>query len=158
MHPSNPSPFHEPVPNFLVLSHLTHLHFASTSMYFHYGSDVKNLPAVQETQGWSLGGEVSLKGGHGNPVQYSCLENPREQRSLVSYSPGGLKESDMTDFLPKHLMELLSLRSSGISFVKFKSCLTQFHLVIGAFMKKIIYQYIKNSYKSSPALTWKTIK
>ena len=26
-------------------------------------------------------------GGHGNPLQYSCLENPYGQRSLVGYSP-----------------------------------------------------------------------
>ena len=26
-------------------------------------------------------------GGHGNPIQYSCLENPHGQRSLVGYSP-----------------------------------------------------------------------
>ena len=26
-------------------------------------------------------------GGHGNPVQYSCLENPHGQRSLEGYSP-----------------------------------------------------------------------
>ena len=24
-------------------------------------------------------------GGHGNPFQYSCLENPHAQRSLVGY-------------------------------------------------------------------------
>ena len=35
--------------------------------------------------------------GHGNPFQYSCLENPHEQRSLVGYSPWGYKESDTTD-------------------------------------------------------------
>ena len=35
-------------------------------------------------------------GGHGNPLQYSCLENPYGQRSLVGYSPWGCKESDMT--------------------------------------------------------------
>ena len=34
--------------------------------------------------------------GNGNPLQYSCLENPRGQRSLVGYSPWVLKESDMT--------------------------------------------------------------
>ena len=33
---------------------------------------------------------------HGNPLQYSGLENPPEQRSLVGYSPWGCKESDMT--------------------------------------------------------------
>ena len=26
-------------------------------------------------------------GGHGNPLQYSCLENPHGQRSLVGYNP-----------------------------------------------------------------------
>jgi len=26
-------------------------------------------------------------GAHGNPLQYSCLENPHGQRSLVGYSP-----------------------------------------------------------------------
>ena len=36
-------------------------------------------------------------GGHGNPLQYSCLENPMDQRSLVGYSPWGHKESDTTE-------------------------------------------------------------
>ena len=44
---------------------------------------VKNLPAMQETQVQSLGQEDSPGGGHGNPLQYSCLENPHGQRSLV---------------------------------------------------------------------------
>ena len=38
-------------------------------------------------------------GGHGNPLQYSCLENPHGQRSLVGYSPWGCKELDMTERL-----------------------------------------------------------
>ena len=33
-------------------------------------------------------------GEHGNPLQYSCLENPHRQRSLAGYSPWGRKESD----------------------------------------------------------------
>ena len=28
-------------------------------------------------------------GGHGNPLHYSCLENPQGQRSLVGCSPWG---------------------------------------------------------------------
>ena len=36
--------------------------------------------------------------GHGNPLQYSYLENPHGQ-SLVGYSPWGHKESDMTEQL-----------------------------------------------------------
>ena len=35
--------------------------------------------------------------GHGNPFQYSCLENPHGQRSLAGYSPWGCKESDTTE-------------------------------------------------------------
>ena len=36
--------------------------------------------------GRSPGGEC------GNPLQYSCLENPNEQRNLVGYSAWGCKE------------------------------------------------------------------
>ena len=36
-------------------------------------------------------------GGYGNPLQYSCLENPHGQRSLADYSPCGLKDSDTTE-------------------------------------------------------------
>ena len=36
-------------------------------------------------------------GVHGNPLQYSCLEDPHGQRSLVGYSPWGCKESDVTE-------------------------------------------------------------
>ena len=36
-------------------------------------------------------------GGHGNPFQYSCLENPHGQRSLVDYSPWGHKELDTNE-------------------------------------------------------------
>ena len=49
-----------------------------------------------ETWVCSLG---SLGGGHGNPLQYSCLENPQGQRSLAGYSPWGHKESDLTERL-----------------------------------------------------------
>ena len=38
-------------------------------------------------------------GGHGNRHQYSCLENPHGQRSLVGYHPWGCKELDMTERL-----------------------------------------------------------
>ena len=54
---------------------------------------VKNQPAMQETWVRSLG----WGGGHGNPLQYSCLENPQGQRSLAGYSPWGHKEADMTE-------------------------------------------------------------
>ena len=49
-------------------------------------------------------------GGHGNPLQYSCLENPHGQRSLVGYSPWGHREWDTTERLSP--AELL-LQSAG---------------------------------------------
>ena len=57
---------------------------------------VKNLPAIQETG--SIPGSRRCPGkGNGNPPQDSCLENPNGQKSQVGYSPGGHKESDMTE-------------------------------------------------------------
>ena len=49
------------------------------------GSAVKNLLAVQEMRVRSLGQEDPLGGGRGNPLQYSCLENPWIEE------PGGLQ-------------------------------------------------------------------
>ena len=40
---------------------------------------VTNLPATQEAQVQSLGQEDSPGGGHSNPFQYSCLENPMDR-------------------------------------------------------------------------------
>ena len=36
---------------------------------------------------------------HGNPLQYSCLENPHEERSLVGNCSWGCKGPDMTEQL-----------------------------------------------------------
>ena len=38
----------------------------------------------------------SPAGGNGNPLQYSCLENPKDRGSLVGYSPWNCKEADTT--------------------------------------------------------------
>ena len=43
---------------------------------------IKNLPAAQEMQETrlpSLGLEDPLEKGNGNPLQYSCLENPMDR-------------------------------------------------------------------------------
>ena len=50
---------------------------------------VKNLPAsaVDIRDAGSVPGSGRCPGGgHGNPLKYSCLENPHGQRSLVGYS------------------------------------------------------------------------
>ena len=40
------------------------------------GSEVKNLPADARDTGSIPGLGISPGEGHGNPLQYSCLENP----------------------------------------------------------------------------------
>ena len=63
---------------------------------------IKNLPAMRETcriSGFNSWVRRSPGGGYGNSLQYSCLENPHEQRNLVGYSPWGRKESDVTERL-----------------------------------------------------------
>ena len=68
-------------------------------MGFPGGSDSKKKKSA-----WNVGdlGSVtgvgrSPGGGHGNPLQYSCLENPHGQRSLAGYSLRGRKELDRTE-------------------------------------------------------------
>ena len=56
--------------------------------------DLDLIPGLGRSPG---GGQGTPGGGQGNPFQYSCLENPHAQRSLVGYSPWGLRESDTTD-------------------------------------------------------------
>ena len=38
-------------------------------------------------------------GGHGNPLQYSCLENPVDREAWRTTIHGGRKESDTTEQL-----------------------------------------------------------
>ena len=46
--------------------------------------------------GFSPGSGICPEGGHGNPLQCSCLENAHGERSLEGSGPWGHKESDMT--------------------------------------------------------------
>jgi len=46
--------------------------------------DVSLIPGLGRSPG----------GGHGSPLQYSCLENSHGQRNLACCSPWGRKESD----------------------------------------------------------------
>ena len=58
--------------------------------------DLGLIPALGRSSG----------GGHGNPIQYSCLENVYGQRSLAGHSPWSCKESDMTE--PLSTQDLLN--------------------------------------------------
>ena len=66
------------------------------------GSAVKNLPAnsgdtgdVGSVPGWGR----SPAGGNGNPLQYSCLENPMDREAWRA-----------TDGLPRKMMEFHFLK------------------------------------------------
>ena len=63
------------------------------------GSDSKESTCNVGDLGSIPGLGRSPAGRHGNPLQYSCLENPHGQRSLAGYSKWGLKESDTAEGL-----------------------------------------------------------
>ena len=65
-------------------------------MGFPGGAHGKEPAANAGDVGLIPGSGRSPGGGHGSPLQYSCLENPHGQRSLAGYSPWGHKESEMT--------------------------------------------------------------
>ena len=62
---------------------------------------VKNPPANMRDLGVTPGSGRSPGGGHGNPLQYCCLEHPHGQRGLAGYSAWGPKESDTTEQLSR---------------------------------------------------------
>ena len=68
-------------------------------MGFPGGSDSKESACKVGDLGSLPGVGRSPGGGHGDPLRYSCLENPHGQRSLVGYSPLGCKELGMTERL-----------------------------------------------------------
>ena len=53
------------------------------------GSDSKESSCNVGDLSLILGLGRSPEGGHGNPLLYSCLENPHGQRSLAGYIPWG---------------------------------------------------------------------
>ena len=60
---------------------------------------VKNLPAIVEElrdTGSIPGVGRSPRGGNGNPLQYSCLENPMDRGAWRATVHGSHKESDTT--------------------------------------------------------------
>ena len=72
-------------------------------MVFPGGSDGKESACNTGDLGSVPGLGRSPGGGHGHPLQYSCLENPHGQRSLMGYSPWGHKELDVSERLRQHI-------------------------------------------------------
>ena len=61
------------------------------------GSVVKNPPTNAGDIDLIPGLGRSPREGNGNPLQYSCLENPMDRGTWVGYSPCFHKESDTTE-------------------------------------------------------------
>ena len=66
------------------------------TMGFPSGSEGKESACNAGDLGSIPGLGRSPGGGHSNPLQYTCLENPHRQRNLVGYSPWRCKESGRT--------------------------------------------------------------
>ena len=74
------------------------MHFVG-SVVFPGGASGKNPPAnVEDLRGTRLnpGSGRSPGGGHGNSLQYSCLENPMDRETYQAMIHKGHKESDTT--------------------------------------------------------------
>ena len=95
-------------------------------MGFLGGPDGKESTCNVEDLGSVPGLGRSPGEGQSNPFQYFCLKNPHGQRSLVGYSPWGLKESDTAEqlsaILPQqnnsHLLNTLQSLSTDVNIFK----------------------------------------
>ena len=61
------------------------------------GSDSKETTCSAGDLGLIPGLGRCPGGGHGNPLQYSCLENPKDRGAWWAIVHGGRKESDTTE-------------------------------------------------------------
>ena len=113
----------------------------------------------------SPGGQSSVPGlgrspggGHGNPLQYSCLENLHGQRSLVGCRPRGHTELDTTkqlsahnnfnSFFPQPVASLLPVLSMAINNNQEQSgCLCSFQL------QTLLVLKLQRSQAGDPACT-----
>ena len=72
------------------------LYLSVEGLGFHGGLDSKESACNVGDLDSIPGSERYPGEGNGNPLQYSCLENPHGQRRLAGYSPWGCKEPGTT--------------------------------------------------------------
>ena len=89
---------------------------------------LKHLPVMRETWVWSLGQKDSPGEGNGNPLQYSCLENPMDGGTWWT-TVHGVAESDTTEWLHFHFSLLLFLLAAPI--LTFLQTALKLDLVVG---------------------------
>ena len=77
-----------PANRFIVLFFFSALH-----IFIEYACQCRRCKRLQFDSGLRRSPGV----GNGNPLQYSCLENFMDEKSLVGYRSWGCKELDMTE-------------------------------------------------------------
>ena len=82
--------------NFSVLQILPNMYNIMASLV---AQQVKNLPSMQKTQETQVESlsRRSPGGGNGNPLQFSCLENPMERGTWLAAEQKVCKKSDATE-------------------------------------------------------------
>ena len=82
-------------------NHLSHYHVISTCLnhivFYNKTQTVKHLPTMQETWVQTLGSGRSSGEGNGNPLQYSCLENPMDEGAWKAAVYGVTKSLTLTE-------------------------------------------------------------
>ena len=99
--------------------------FLSGTVIKNPSTDAGDTEGVGSIPGWRR----SPGGGNGNPLQYSCLENPMDRGAWRATVHGVTKESDTTEQLSTHTLTDIymalpfcakSLRSILLDFLTFK--------------------------------------
>ena len=78
------------------------------------GSVVKNLPGNAGDSGSIPGSGRSPGEGNGNPLQYSCLENPMDRGAWRAMAHGVTKESDTAEHKHAVPAEVTLIKVVGI--------------------------------------------
>ena len=80
-------------------------------------ADKESTCNAGDTRGVGLipGSGTCPGGGNGNPLQYSCLENPLDREAWQATVQGGHKESGMTEHLSTHATHRQEDKPDGFS-------------------------------------------
>ena len=95
-----------PAPCLMFRPKMNHLRGCKPGRGFPGGSVVKDLPANAGDSGSIPGSGRSPGGGHGSPLQYSCLENPMDRGAWQATVHGVTKVLDTTEGLTLSLSSL----------------------------------------------------
>ena len=66
---------------FTLSGNINSINLGHRTLWLPVAQRVKNLPVMQEARGSIPGSGRSPGGGHGNSLQYSCLENPMDRET-----------------------------------------------------------------------------